>query len=241
LPKNKRVFVIIPVYGYEPLLLQLLQNIPSSIDRIYLIWDMPDDHQYQKIKAIVDERIQLVIRKSRGGIGFAMQLGVQLSLNELDGDPGILVLMAGNGKDLPSELERMIRPIDLDQADYVQGSRYLEGGHSINLPVPRKIINKVLPLLWSIVLRKRVTEVTNGFRAFSADVFRGNDLIWRRKDLGGYEWEYYINYQLITGNFVHREVPVTKKYLRNVNHSKIKLSDGYQILRPLILCPLGKL
>ena len=40
----------------------------------------------------------------------------------------ILVVMAGNGKDDPHEIPRLLTPIRKGEADYVQGSRFLEGG-----------------------------------------------------------------------------------------------------------------
>ena len=40
----------------------------------------------------------------------------------------IIVILAGNNKDNPDEIIRLVRPIVEDGCDFVQGSRYLEGG-----------------------------------------------------------------------------------------------------------------
>ena len=40
----------------------------------------------------------------------------------------VLVGLASNRKMLPAEMERVVGPIRSGEADYVTGSRYLEGG-----------------------------------------------------------------------------------------------------------------
>jgi dolichol-phosphate mannosyltransferase len=42
------------------------------------------------------------------------------------------VLLAGNGKDDPNEIPRVLAPILEGRADYVQGSRFLRGGSRAN-------------------------------------------------------------------------------------------------------------
>ena len=48
----------------------------------------------------------------------------------------------------------------------MQGSRYLPGGDFGNMPLYRQIATRwVHPLLFSLVVRRRYTDTTNGFRA----------------------------------------------------------------------------
>jgi len=65
----------------------------------------------------------------------------------------IIVIMAANGKMLPSEIDRLVNPIDENQADYVQGSRNLSGGESPNLPLFRKIMIRLFTSNQMVILQ----------------------------------------------------------------------------------------
>ena len=80
-------------------------------------------------------------------------------------------MLAGNGKDDPKEIPILLKPILEENYDYIQGSRYLEGGEAGNLPIARKLGIKAFTFLWSILLRRRLTDVTNGFRAYKVSLF----------------------------------------------------------------------
>ena len=46
-----------------------------------------------------------------------------------------------------------------------------KGGKSENLPKLRKFIIKILTLIWSLLLNKNISEVTNGYRGFKSEIF----------------------------------------------------------------------
>ena len=54
----------------------------------------------------------------------------------------VIVIMAGNGKDNPEEIERLLRPITEEGYDFVQGSRFLSGGAYGNMPFHRLIATR---------------------------------------------------------------------------------------------------
>ena len=239
--KGRKVSVIIPAYNKEVLLPQLLSRIPNYVDLVYLMWDKPDLDQLNHVRDLKIGKIIIITNTKRCGIGSAIQRGIIKIIKSSKDKNDILVMLAGNGKDSPEEINKLIAPIIEGKAHYVQGSRYLTGGESVNLPGIRRVINRLLPIFWSIMFGKLVSEVTNGFRAYDMCLFTDGILNWYRPDLGGYEWEYYMNYSLIRSKYIHTEVAVSKTYVKGVFHSKIKLLDGYQILRPLFLCPIKRM
>lgn len=239
--KGRKVSVIIPAFNKENLLPQVLSRIPNYVDLIYLMWDKPDKDQLKYVKNLKIDKIKIITNSKRCGIGSAIQGGIVKIIKSSKEKNDILVMLAGNGKDSPEEIKNLVAPIIKGKVHYVQGSRYLTGGESVNLPGIRRVINRLLPILWSIMFGKLVSEVTNGFRAYDMCLFTDGLLNWYRPDLGGYEWEYYMNYSIIRSNYTHTEVAVSKTYMKGVIHSKIKLLDGYQILRPLFLCPIKRL
>src|SRR5262249_60595777 len=111
-------------------------------------------------------------------------------------------------------------------ADFVQGSRYLGGGGFGNMPRYRVFSTRVLhPFVFSIAARKRVTESTNGFRAFRTALLRDPRIDWRQPWLDRYELEPYLLLKTIRLGYRHCEVPVTKIYPPH-EHGYTKMRPG---------------
>ncbi|PYR06032.1 MAG: hypothetical protein DMF99_26880 [Acidobacteria bacterium] len=187
----------------------------------------------------VDRRV-IVLRNPRNlGIGASMKRTFEYVLdNEYD----IVVIQAGNDKDDPLEIPSLLAPIVDGHADFVQGSRYLGGGGFANMPRYRVLGTRVIhPLVFSLAARKRVTESTNGFRAFRSALLRDARINWRQDWLDRYELEPYLLLKAITLGYRHREVPVTKIYPpHQLGYTKMRpFVDWWSILRPVVYLGLG--
>jgi dolichol-phosphate mannosyltransferase len=182
----------------------------------------------------------LVLRNpSNQGIGSAMKRVFDYALAQ---NYDVLVVQAGNDKDDPQEIPRLLEPILAGEADFVQGSRFLPGGGFGNTPVYRVVATRyVHPLLFSVSVGKRVTETTNGFRAFRTAILRDANICWRQQWLDKYELEPYLLFQVIRRGYRHREVPVTKIYPPHAQgYTKMRPITGWwSILRPIFLLGLG--
>lgn len=152
----------------------------------------------------------------------------------------VIVIMAGNGKMDPKEINRLTAPIENDLADYVQGSRYLEGGQSQNLPPFRNLAIKLFTTIVNIVLGFKGTDITCGFRAYKLAILNHPDINIDQEWLGKYEMEYYIHYKTIKANFRVMEVPVSMNYPKEKkNYSKIKPFVGWwSMIRPWVFLVL---
>ena len=153
----------------------------------------------------------VVLRNARNlGVGASMKRVFEYALDEAY---DVLVIQAGNDKDDPLEIPSLLDPILRGEADFVQGSRYLGGGRFGNMPLYRVFGTRVVhPLVFSLAEGKRVTESTNGFRAFRTALLRDPRINWRQEWLDRYELEPYLMLKAITLGYRHREVPVTKIY-----------------------------
>jgi dolichol-phosphate mannosyltransferase len=155
---------------------------------------------------------------------------------------GAVVLQAGNDKDDPLEIPRLVDPIVADDADLVQGSRYLPGGRAGNTPAYRLVATRMIhPWLFSLAARRRVTDSTNGFRAIRVSLLRDPRIDWSQEWLSKYELEPYVLYKAIRLGYRYREVPVTKIYPRHeLGYTKMKPITGWwSILRPIVYLALG--
>ena len=149
--------------------------------------------------------------------------------------------MAGNGKMLPGEISRLLDPLVSDHADYVQGSRYLTGGASPNLPLFRKVAIRLFTTIVNVFLGFRGTDVTCGFRAYRLDIFDHPEIDISQDWLQRYELEYYLHYKVVSLKYRVLEVPVSMVYPKEgKNYSKIQPVVGWwSIIRPWIFLVLG--
>jgi dolichol-phosphate mannosyltransferase len=173
------------------------------------------------------------------GIGSAMKRVFQYAL---DHGYDVLAIQAGNDKDDPLQIPALLAPILNDTADFVQGSRYLGGGGFGNMPSYRVFATRIVhPLIFSLAARKRVTESTNGFRAFRTSILRDPRIDWRQDWLDRYELEPYLMLKAIRLGYRHVEVPVTKIYpAHELGYTKMRpVIDWWSIIRPVVYLGLG--
>jgi dolichol-phosphate mannosyltransferase len=179
-----------------------------------------------------------VLDQQRRGIGACIRRCVGYAREH---GHDILVVMAGNGKDDPAEVPRLVDAIVTGGADYVQGSRFLPGGASPNLPLFRRASIRLLSFLFSAYTRRRCTDLTNGFRAYRISLLDDPRIDIEQDWLDTYELEYYVHWKAYTLRYAVAEVPVTKRYPgeRGVEYTKIRPVVGWwRMLRPFVLLGL---
>jgi len=96
------------------------------------------------------------------GVGAAMRTGINYTKKIR---PNLLVTLDADGQHNPKDIPRLIKPILSGEADFVIGSRRLEKDQhtkSINL-----FGNKILNLIVSILIKKRINDSQSGFRALN--------------------------------------------------------------------------
>ena len=96
------------------------------------------------------------------GVGAAIRAGLNAARSD---GCDVAVVMAASGKDRPEELPNLIATLE-DGADYAQGSRFLAGGASVNLPFVRGLLIHAFTLMFRMLTGFAGTDVTNGFRAY---------------------------------------------------------------------------
>ena len=151
--------------------------------------------------------------------------------------------MAGNGKDDPREIPRLLRQLIEEGYDYVQGARYLPGGKTENLPLFRRLMIPAHALLFRLLTGCPCTDALNGFRAFRVSLFEeGGINIWQDW-LDRYEYETYVHYLVLTRGYRVKEVPVSKIYparKKGQKYTHIRpFIDWWICLSPLLYLKLG--
>jgi dolichol-phosphate mannosyltransferase len=232
-----RTLVVPFVYNEGEKIRSVLKRIPH--ERPYTVLVMDDGSTDGATEGIEDEFNCLVLRHEHNtGVGRAFRTAFEWFLAH---DYEVFVPMAGNNKDEPLEIPRLVAPLIAGEADLVQGSRFLPGGGYGNMPFYRRLATRLHPWLFSLAVGKRITESTNGFRAIHRRILEDPRLDWRQEWLGQYELEPYLLYKAINLGYRHLEVPCTKIYPnKDLGQTKMKALVGWwSILRPLIWLRLG--
>lgn len=234
--KDHRILVLAPAYNEERKIGEVARRMPRElVDTLLVIDDGSTDATAEVARAGGAEVLSL---GSVRGVGAALRAGIDWG-RERGFD--IIVFIAGNNKDDPAQIIDLVRPIVDDGYDLVMGSRYLAGGEAGNMPRYRRWATRLHPLLFSLAVGKRVSESTNGFRAFRASLLDDKRINLWQPWLDKYELEPYLLYKTIRLGYKHTEVPVRKIYPpKELGYTKMKPVIGWwSILRPIVLLALG--
>ena len=240
---TQKIGVVIPVYGESDSIVWVLNRFPREIvDTICLVVDVPTRRVMNRVRGAAEQNgitTHIIKNPERKGIGLCISQGLEY-LRETG--HSIVVVMAGNGKDDPQEIDQLLEPILRDGCDYVQGSRYLEGGTRGRMPFVRRVFNRLYPKIWTLVTGKKCTDVTNGFRCYRLDLLNDKRINLNQDWLHGYSLEYYLHYKVLSLGYRMKEVPVSKIYPfgHKGGYSKIQpLKDWWPIISPLALLFFG--
>jgi dolichol-phosphate mannosyltransferase len=239
-----RRLAIIPVFREIGKIGTVIERFtPQAVDEVCLVVDDPDEiilREIDESRKRTPVPVTIIENPTRNGIGFAIKEGYRYALTH---GFGLIVVMAGNGKDDPREIPRLTQPLLEKGYDYVQGSRFLPGGRGERTPFLRRIFTRLFPFAWTFLTGVRCTEVTNGFRAYKASILQDPEInIWQDW-LNGYELEYYLHYKVLTLGYRFTERPVSKIYshAKRESYSHISpLKDWQQIIGPIVLLRLGR-
>ncbi len=239
--------VIIPVYN-EPRLKLLLARFDYAVTPLVVVVD--DCSTDGSIDACRDYPVTVLRHERRSFVG----AGIRTGLNYLRAQGcDVAVVIAGNNKDNPAEIPRLLAAIEAG-ADYVQGSRYLGSSEPVlgasaraerlgAMPFFRKFLTFATPVLWSLRFGRKLTEVTNGFRAYRLSMLDDPRVNIEQSWLDKYELELYLQYKALATGRHYVEVPVSKVYPKDgLSISKIQLFrswDWWSFMRPFVLLTLG--
>jgi glycosyltransferase involved in cell wall biosynthesis len=97
------------------------------------------------------------------GIGSAVQTGLLYASRS---DAEVAVQFDGDGQHFAGEVAKIIEPLRRGEADAVIGSRFVSGS-SYRPPLMRRVGIGIFSWVNSLLVRRRLTDNTSGFRAYN--------------------------------------------------------------------------
>jgi len=183
--------------------------------------------------------IEMLTKDRRMGVGNSIRLGMLVAW---DREYDVVAFLSGNGKTTPDDLPNLLNPIRYGGYDFVQGSRFIEGGSNTDAPLFRRLAMPLVSRLLSWLVGQKITDPTCGVRAFRLKPFMVMDSPVRITQdwLRGYGMEYYLLWYAVKMGLKMEEVPVRVTYPKGSANSKIRpVIDWWNMLKPFILLRLG--
>jgi dolichol-phosphate mannosyltransferase len=181
----------------------------------------------------------ILVKTGPGKLSAQLRMAFDYCLKE---DYQNIITMDGNNKDDPEGIKNIIKAFD-SGFDFVQGSRFIEGGKSFNTPLLRYLAIKLIHApITSVASGFRFTDTTNGFRGHTRRLLESKKLSIFREVFQTYELIAYMPISAKRNGFQVCEVPVTRSYPANGEvPTKIHGIQGQlQLLQILLNAALGK-
>ena len=200
-----KTIIVIPTYNeienIEKLILAVLSIMPKT--HILVVDDSSPDGTAKAVEDMKrnDERIHLILRPEKSGLGTAYIAGFKYAL-ERNYD-AVFEMDADFSHD-PNELPNLLNA--LEGHDLVIGSRYLTGVNVVNWPLRRLILSYGANLYTRIITGLPIKDATGGFKCFRAEALRKIELDKVRTN--GYGFQIEMNYLLWKSGAKIKELPI---------------------------------
>lgn len=136
-----RIGVVVPLYNEAPHVEAMLAGLPARVDSIVVVDDASTDGSRELVEELRDPRVCLVRHQLRSGVGAALRSGfIEASTHELD----VVVTMDADGQMDVADFDDVVSPVLSGRADYVKGSRFERSSRPSQMPVQRRLANRVL-------------------------------------------------------------------------------------------------
>jgi len=159
------VCVIVPAYNEQENIVSVLQDIHNANGN-YSIVVIDDGSIDCTARIAAKEKIAKVISLPCNlGIGGAVQTGFKYACeNNFD----IAVQFDGDGQHIATEIQKLLEPITINEADAVIGSRFLhKNQQGFRSTFMRRIGIKIFEMICRIFIGQRISDCTSGFRAYN--------------------------------------------------------------------------
>jgi len=204
-----RAVVCLPTYderdNIEPMIRALGDVLDTTQDRVLVIDDGSPDGTGEIAERLASELpwLDVLHRTAKAGIGRAYLAGFARAL---ESDAQLVLEMDCDFSHDPADVARLIATCE-DGADLALGSRWVDGGGTVNWGLLRRVISRGGSLYARLVLGVAVRDLTGGFKCFRRVVLETIELdaIAAR----GYGFQIEGTYRALRAGFRVVEIPIT--------------------------------
>lgn len=199
------LLVIIPTYNERENIEKLVQEVFASLPQTEVL--IIDDNSPDGTGKIADQlagsnsAVHVIHRPKKMGMGNAYNQGIRYAIEQ---GYGVVFEMDADFSHKPSDLPRLLEA--LGDSGLVIGSRYVDGGGTVNWGISRRLISKSGNLYARTMLGMNVRDITAGFRCYNVQALKKVDLDQVKSD--GYGFQVEMAYRIKRAGYGIIEIPI---------------------------------
>lgn len=199
----------------------VLSKIPSLVSEVILVDGNSTDDTVEVAKALrPDIR---VVAQDRKGKGAALRSGFAACRSD------IIIMIDADGSMNPAEITAFVGAM-MAGADFVKGSRFMQGGGTLDMEWYRRLGNWGFTKLVNWRFRGKYSDLCYGYNGFWREALDHMSL----ENVDGFEIETSMNVQALTAKLNVHEVPsVEARRIHGVSNLRT-IPDGWRVLKTII-------
>ena len=157
-----KITVGIPAFNEEKNIASIISRLKDFTDSIVVCDDGSSD-----MTAKIAEDMGAILVKHPKNLGYGAAIRtIFLKAKDLESD--VLVTLDGDGQHQIMDVEKILKPIEKNQADIVIGSRFLD--KKSDVPKYREFGINVITKVTNVTIKNKLTDAQSGLRAYSKKV-----------------------------------------------------------------------
>lgn len=219
-PDNPTVSVIIPTLNEAKNLALVLPRLPRWVHEVIIVDGHSTDGTVEAARLLRPD-VRVVMGSVRGK-GAALREGFAAAKGD------IIVMMDADGSTEPEEIGLFVRYL-MDGADFVKGSRFMQGGGTEDISTLRSLGNGFFTVAVRLCFGGRFTDLCYGYSAFWSDIVPLLEL-----DGTGFEIETMLNIRALRVGCRIVEVPSFEAERVHGESNLRTFPDGYRVLKTIL-------
>lgn len=218
--EQPRVTVVVPAINEADNLRHVLPRIPGWVDEVVLVDGGSTDGTVDVARELLPDVV--VVEQEGSGKGSALRQGFAAAAGE------IIVMIDADGSTRPEEIGLFVRALR-DGADFVKGSRFLQGAGSADMSTVRRVGNATFTRLVRVMFGSRYSDLCYGYNAFWAKY-----LPLLALDGDGFEIETMMNVRALRAGLRVVEVQSFEDERIHGTTNLNAITDGWRVLNTIV-------
>lgn len=217
---NPTISVVVPALNEAQNLPYVLPRIPRGVHEVILVDGNSIDGTVEVAQSLYSG-IRIVQQQGRGK-GNALRAGFAAATGD------IIVMLDADGSTDPAEIPAFVGPL-LAGADFVKGSRFLQGGGTADMSTLRRLGNRGFLAMVQMLYGGQFTDLCYGYNAFWRRVLPQLNL-----DGDGFEIETIMNVHALQAKLKIVEV-ASFEHERVYGVSRLRtFQDGWRVTKAIL-------
>ena len=220
----KKLLIIIPTYNERNNIKKIIDKLLTNLKNFNLLFidDNSPDGTQKEIKNFMlkNNKIKLLIRKNKKGVGSAHKLGIKWGYKKKYLK---IITMDCDGTHDPFYIKKILKKSN--ECDIVSTNRFIKKNSLSDWSYQRKFLTTFRYNLINFLFNKTL-DSSGAFRCYNTKQVKLKDILKAKNNSYSFFWESML---ILNEKYIVKEIPI-KLYARYIGQSKMKISDIFSAL-----------